>query len=166
MYGVASVSFAPLHSVLLRSELDRAGDARFLPRFLLLLGEFAACLGEANEVAQGLAAADQALERCKARQEQWYVPELLRIKGELMLRDTDHQSALAAQRYFCEALELAKQQGALFWELRNAVSLARLRIRQQRKVDAKQVLAPVYGAFTEGREIADMREARTLLDRL
>jgi predicted ATPase/DNA-binding winged helix-turn-helix (wHTH) protein len=148
---------------LLQSEIDRAGDARFLPRFLLPLGELAACLGEANQIEKGLAAADETLGRCKARQEQWYVPELLRIKGELMLKDPQHQSASSAEQCFSEALKLAKQQGALFWELRNALSLARLRVGQDRKIDARQILAPVYGVFAEGFQIADIREAKTLL---
>jgi predicted ATPase/DNA-binding winged helix-turn-helix (wHTH) protein len=152
--------------VLLRSEIDRAGDTRFLPRFLLPLGELAVCLGEANEIEKGLAAVDDTLRRCKARQEQWYVPELLRIKGELMLMGTQRQSASSAEQYFSEALKLAKQQGALFWELRNALSLARLRVGQDRKTDARQILAPVYGAFAEGFQIADAREAKALLDGL
>ena len=148
---------------LLRSEIDRAGDARFLPRFLLPLGELAACLGEANEIEKGLVAVDETLERCKARHEQWYVPELLRVRGELMLKDTQHQSVSSAEQCFSEALKLAKQQGALFWELRNALSLARLRVEQGRKTEASQILAPAYGAF-EGIEIADAREAKALLD--
>ena len=151
---------------LLQSEIDRAGDAKFLPRFLLPLGELAACLGEANQIEKGLEAADEALGRCQARQEQWYVPELLRIKGELMLKDPQHHSASSAEQCFTEALNLAKQQGALFWELRNALSLARLRIRQDRKTDARQILEPVYQAFKEGFGIADVREAKALLDGL
>jgi len=150
---------------LLRSEIDRAGDARFLPRFLFPLGELAACLGEANEIKKGLAAVAEALERCQAKHEQWYVPELLRIKGELILKDTQHQSASSAEQCFSEALKLAKQQGALFWELRNALSLARLCVEQDRKTDASRILAPAYRAF-EGFEIADAREAKTLLNRL
>jgi len=150
---------------LLRSEIDRAGDARFLPRFLFPLGELAACLGEANEIKKGLAAVAEALERCQAKHEQWYVPELLRIKGELILKDTQHQSASSAEQCFSEALKLAKQQGALFWELRNALSLARLCVEQDRKTDASRILAPAYRAF-EGLEIADAREAKTLLNRL
>jgi predicted ATPase/DNA-binding winged helix-turn-helix (wHTH) protein len=151
---------------LLRSEIDRAGDARLLPRFLLPLGELAACLGEANEIEKGLAAVEEILGRCKGRQEQWYVPELLRIKGELMLKDPQHQSASSAEHCFSEALKLAKQQGALFWELRNALSLARIRVGQNRKTDTRQILEPVYAAFAEGHQIADLREAKTLLDEL
>jgi len=150
---------------LLRSEMDRAGDARFLPRFLFPLGELAACLGEANEIEKGLAAVDETLERCRARHEQWYVPELLRIKGELMLKDRQRQSASSAERCFSEALKMAKQQGAIFWELRNALSLARLRVEQDRKTDASRILAPAYGPF-EGLKIADAREAKALLNRL
>jgi predicted ATPase len=106
------------------------------------------------------------LGRCKARHEQWYVPELLRIKGELMLKDPQHQSASSAEQCFSEALELAKQQGALFWELRNALSLARLWVWQDRKTTARQILKAVYGAFADGVQIADLREAKALLDGL
>jgi predicted ATPase/DNA-binding winged helix-turn-helix (wHTH) protein len=151
---------------LLRSELERAGNARSLPRFLLPLGELAASFGAANEIEKGLAAVDETLERCKARHEQWYVPELLRIKGELTLKDSHHQSASAAEQCFSDALTLAKEQGAQFWELRNALSLARLLIREDRKADASQILAPVYDAFADGRRTADAREAKALLDRL
>src|SRR5215475_5500074 len=70
---------------ILRSGLEQAGDARFLPRFLLLVGELAACLGRAGEAASGLAIAEDTLARCEARDELWYVAELLRIKGELLL---------------------------------------------------------------------------------
>ncbi|MGC2201564.1 MAG: winged helix-turn-helix domain-containing protein, partial [Stellaceae bacterium] len=69
----------------LRDGLQQAGEARFLPRFLLLLGELAACLGKADEIALGLETVDEALARCKDRDERWYRPELLRIKGELIL---------------------------------------------------------------------------------
>jgi predicted ATPase/DNA-binding winged helix-turn-helix (wHTH) protein len=151
---------------LLRSELDRAGNARSLPRFLLPLGELAASFGAANEIEKGLAAVDETLGRCKARHEQWYVPELLRIKGELTLKDSKRQSASSAEQCFSEALTMAKEQGALFWELRSALSLARLFISENRKVDARQILAPVYDAFADGLQTADAREAKSLLDGL
>ena len=151
---------------LLKSELDRAGDARGLPRFLLPMGELAAGLGEAHEIDKGLAAADEALGRCQARQEQWYVPELLRIKGELMLKDGRGQAAASAEQCFSDGLKLAGQQGAHFWVLRNALSLARLRAGQDRKTDARQILAPAYGPFAAGLQIADAREAKALLDGL
>ena len=151
---------------LLRSEIDRAGDAKFLPRFLLPLGEFAACLGEATEIENGLVAVDQTLERCKARQEEWYVPELLRIKGELTLKHSPTGAASSAERYFSDALQLARQQGALFWELRNAMSLARLWVARDKKTEARQIVANAYKAFGDGHQFADAREARALLDGL
>jgi predicted ATPase/DNA-binding winged helix-turn-helix (wHTH) protein len=151
---------------ILRSELERAGEARFLPRFLLPLGELAASLGEAGEIAQGLATVNETLVRCQARDERWYVAELMRIKGVLLLQEAEHRSVSAAEQCFGEALEVARDQGALFWELRSALSLARLRIGQHRPGDARAVLAPVYEKFTEGFEIADLRAARALLDSL
>ena len=147
----------------LRSELERAGEARFLPRFLLPLGELAACLGEAGEVAEGLSTVDETLARCEGRDERWYQAELLRIKGVLLLQDNEHRSFAAAEKCFDEALEVARRQGALFWELRTALSLARLRIMQDRRDDARDVLAPVYAKFAEGFEITDLRDAKAML---
>ena len=148
---------------LLRNELNEAGDAKYLPRFLFLLGELSACLGEANEVGAGLALVQEALARCHARQEQWYAPELLRIKGELILKDKQASPQSAAEQCFSEAIELAQQQGARFWELRSALSLARLRIGQNRKAEARQILTAASGLL-ERAEIADMRQAAALLD--
>jgi predicted ATPase len=110
---------------LLRSEIDRAGDARLLPRFLFPLGELAACLGEPNEIEKGFATVDAA-GTLHGKQGHRYVPELLRIMGELLLKKTRHRSSSSAEQRFSEGLRLAKQQGALFWELRNALGLARL----------------------------------------
>jgi predicted ATPase len=150
----------------LRDELKRAGEARFLPRFLLPLGELAACLGEAGEVAEGLATVDETLARCEARDERWYEAELMRIKGALLLKETEHRSVSAAEQCFGAALEVARRQGALFWELRSALSLARLRISQDRRDEARVVLAPVYDKFSEGFGIADLRDARAMLEQL
>jgi predicted ATPase/DNA-binding winged helix-turn-helix (wHTH) protein len=145
----------------LRSGLDGAGEARFLPRFLLPLGELAAGLGRAGQVGEGLAVVDDALARCEAREERWFVAELLRIKGELMLREAGRSSD--AEECFMQSLELARQQGALFWELRSSLNLARLRIDTDRMADARAVVLSAYEKFTEGFEIADLRAARSLL---
>ncbi|MEY9641552.1 putative ATPase/DNA-binding winged helix-turn-helix (wHTH) protein [Bradyrhizobium japonicum] len=88
---------------LLREELNRAGDARFLPRFLPLLGELAACSGEAHQVDRGLDVIEDVLTRCNDRQELWYLPELLRIKGELLLKSPRH--AGDAEARFREAMD-------------------------------------------------------------
>jgi predicted ATPase/DNA-binding winged helix-turn-helix (wHTH) protein len=150
----------------LRKALELAGEARFLPRFLLPLGELASYLGEAGEVAQGLGAVDEVLARCEARDERWYQAELLRIKGELLLHESAHRSVTAAEQHFQMALEVARSQGALFWELRAAISLAKLRADQDRPGDARQVLASAYGKFREGLETSDLRSAREMMARL
>jgi predicted ATPase len=98
---------------LLRKALYLAGEARYLPRFLLPIGEFPACLGEAGEVSQGLATVDEALARCEARDEGWYVAELWRIKGELLLLPGARRSTIAAAQAFERAFVVARSQGAI-----------------------------------------------------
>ncbi|MBV8167584.1 MAG: transcriptional regulator, partial [Alphaproteobacteria bacterium] len=136
---------------LLRRELDQAGDAKFLPRFLLPLGELAAGMGAIGETGEGLALVDETLARARKREEGWYLPELLRIKGELELQGGAPDAA--ADR-FAEALALATQQGALFWMLRSALSAARLESGRKRGSAARRMLAPVYEKFSEGLETA------------
>jgi predicted ATPase len=150
----------------LRRGLEQAGDARFLPRFLLLLGELAVCLGEAGEVAPGLATVEETLARCEARDERWYLAELLRIKGELVILEGAADAAAAAEGHFLRALDWARRQQALSWELRTATSLAQLWRDQNRAAEAHELLGSVYGRFTEGFETADLREAKSLLEHL
>jgi predicted ATPase/DNA-binding winged helix-turn-helix (wHTH) protein len=150
----------------LRDALNQAGQARFLPRFMLPLGELAACLGEIGEIADGLATVDDTLARGTARDERWYFAELLRIKGELLLKESRQQSLMLAEQCFDEALDVAQQQGALFWQLRAASSLARLKLQKGRKDEAQRLLTAVCEKFTEGFEIADFRAARIMLDEL
>ena len=149
----------------LRGGLEQAGEARFLPRFLLPLGELAVCLGKTGEIALGLETVDGAIARCEARDERWYLAELLRIKGELALSVGADRGA-AAERLFLEALDCADRQQALFWELRAATSLARLWRDQHRVEEARALLVSVHGRFTEGFEIADVRAAKDLLAEL
>jgi predicted ATPase len=150
----------------LRAAIEQAGEARFLPRFLLLLGEFAECLGEAGNVAMALETVDEALARCEARGEGWYIAELLRIRGELILLEGAADAAAAAEKYFLRALDRARRQDALCWELRAATSLARLWKDRHRAAEARDLLGPVYGCFTEGFETTDLRLAKTLLGQL
>ena len=146
----------------MRRELDNAGDARFLPRFSLLTGEFAAALGEAGEAAEGLATVNEILTRSIARKEQWYVSELLRIKGELLLKERPRSSA-AAEYCFDESLELARRQGARFWELRSALSMARQKIKAGQNEAARALLVPASENFIEAADFADLRAARGVL---
>jgi predicted ATPase/DNA-binding winged helix-turn-helix (wHTH) protein len=96
----------------------------------------------------------------------WYGPESLRIKGEVLLQQAADQSTLAAEECFNQAAQMAREQGALAWELRIALSVARLRVSQGRPHEARASLAWVYDRFTEGFATADMQAARALLERL
>ena len=150
----------------LRGGLEQAGEARFLPRFLLLLGELASCLGDAGEIALGLETVEETLARCEVRDERWYVAELLRIKGELTILEGAPDAAAAAEGHFLRALDYARSQGALSWELRASASLARLWRDQDRAAEARELLGSVYGRFTEGFDTGDLREAKSLLEEL
>jgi predicted ATPase/DNA-binding winged helix-turn-helix (wHTH) protein len=150
----------------LRGGLELAGEAMFLPRFLLLLAEFAAALGKIGEIGPALQTIDETLARCEARDERWYLAELLRIKGELILLQNAPDAASVAGKYFLEALDCARRQDALSWELRTATSLARLWRDRHRAAEASELLRAVYNRFAEGLDTADLKSARILLDTL
>jgi predicted ATPase/DNA-binding winged helix-turn-helix (wHTH) protein len=134
--------------------------------YLELLGTLAEGLAGAGRLAEARSTNDEALAESKRDGQGWYLPELLRIKGELLLRDMKTQSDAAAESCFLEGIETARLQGALFWELRGTLSLARLRLTQNRADQAQRLLAPIYGQFTEGFETADLSAVRTMLESL
>ena len=107
---------------------------------------------------------EEVLARCTARDERWYLAELLRIKGELMLLQNAANTPAVAEEYFLEALDCAHRQYALSWELRTATSLARLWQNRRRAAEARELLHPVYHRFTEGFDTADLKSAKALLD--
>ena len=150
---------------LLRTALDELRETGSVSRYTAFLGALAEGLAGAGEVAAGLAAIDRALERSDNSEERWCIAELLRIKGELTLLEGAPDAPAAAENTFRQALDWARRQGALSWELRAATSLARLWRDQGRGEEAHQLLAPVYIQFTEGFETADLRAAKALLDR-
>jgi predicted ATPase len=123
-------------------------------------------LGVIGQVAGGLAVIDEALAESDATEARWYVPEQLRIKGELILLTSVPNAAAEADSCYVESLRWARRQGALSWELRTATSLARLRQRQGRTAEALNDLQPVYARFTEGFHTADLMAANTLLGAL
>jgi predicted ATPase len=97
--------------------------------------------------------------------ERWWGAEVNRIAGEIALKSPEPDVA-KAEAYFERALAVARQQQAKSWELRAAMSLARL-WRDQRKVQqARELLALVYGWFTEGFDTRDLKEAKALLEEL
>ena len=91
--------------------------------------------------------------------------ELYRLKGELLRARAPEQDT-EAETCFRQAIDIARHQRAKSWELRAATSLARLWQRQGQRAAARQVLAEIYGWFTEGFDTADLTEARTLLEEL
>jgi predicted ATPase/DNA-binding winged helix-turn-helix (wHTH) protein len=131
-------------------------------------GALALGLAGTGRLDEALIALDDAMaaDREGADGHGWYAPELLRIKGELLLQQAVDQSALAAEDCFNQAAQLAREQGALFWELRVALSVARLRVSQGRRHEARVPLASVYDRFTEGFATADLQAVRTMLEGL
>ena len=95
--------------------------------------------------------------------ERWFEAELNRHKGQLLLRQGRTQ---AAEELYHRALAIAREQQAKLWELRAAVSLARLWRDQGRRSEAHDLLAPVYSWFTEGFDTPDLKEAKELLREL
>jgi len=125
----------------------------------------AEALGRAGQIADGLAAIEEAIGRSERSEERWCVAELLRIRGELVLLQGGSGAAAAAEDHYQQALGWARRQEALSWELRAATSLARLWCDQNRSAEALALLAPIYNRFTEGFETADLKAAKALLDR-
>jgi predicted ATPase len=124
----------------------------------------AEALGRAGQTADGLATIEEAIARSERTEEHWAMAELVRVKGELLLLQDAPGAAAAAEDHFRQALDWARRQGALSWELRAATSLARLLRDRDRIGEARDLLAPVYGRFTEGFGTADLRTAKQLLD--
>jgi predicted ATPase len=97
--------------------------------------------------------------------ERWFEAEVNRIAGEIALK-SPQPDAGKAQAYFERALTAARQQQAKSWELRAAVSTARLWRDQGKRDEARDLLAPVYGWFTEGLDTLDLTQAKVLLNEL
>jgi predicted ATPase len=129
------------------------------PFFLTLLAEVE---GRAKELDQGLSHLAEAERLVAETEDRWAEAELHRVRGELR---TGHDPA-AAERCFCQAIGIAQQQSAKFWELRAGISLARLWREQGKRDAARDLLAPTYGWFTEGLDTPVLKEAKALLDEL
>jgi predicted ATPase/DNA-binding winged helix-turn-helix (wHTH) protein len=174
-------SFAPYHAIGLglRGQLslyqgDSDAGVRLLSACLSVLGQhqallavftgdLAIALAEAGRSDEARATVDQALDHGDLARPHFYLPEMMRIKGEF-LASTSHASDAA--HWLSRSLNLAREQSALAWELRTATSLARLQARQCHFEEARCVLQPVYDRFTEGFDTPDLRIARGLLEQL
>ena len=130
--------------------------------YLALLAE---ALALAGKIEEALAALDDALAKAAVSGERGWNAEIHRLRGELTAR-LPHPDPAKAEESFRTALAIAREQGTRGYELRAATSLARLWREQGRRGDARDLLAPVYGWFTEGFDTADLKEAKRLLDEL
>jgi tetratricopeptide (TPR) repeat protein len=127
---------------------------------IVLLGGVYGRSGQADE---GLATITEALTR--SGKTPWLQAELHRLKGELTLLN-DPQNEAEVERCFRQAIDIARCQAAQLFELRATTSLARLLAHQGRRGEARAILAEIYNWFTEGFELPDLEDAKTLLDEL
>jgi predicted ATPase/DNA-binding winged helix-turn-helix (wHTH) protein len=148
---------------LLRDSLEALDTVRDQQMKTSFLSELAEALAAAGHLDEGLAMIEEVIGRIDRTGEHMYLPEALRKKGDMLAA---MPSATIADDLFLRSLTYAHRQGALSWELRTATSFARLRLQQGRPVDARMILAPVYGRFTEGFTTADLRAAESLLNEL
>ena len=144
------------------ASLNKLGGRHLQPFYLGLLAEVC---GTAGELHEGLAALDEAFAVSTQTGQIGFDAELHRLRGELM-RKLPNADLAKCDVCFHKALVIARQQGAYGYELRAATSLARLCGEQGRRADARDLLARVYGRFTEGFDTADLIEARALIDTL
>jgi predicted ATPase len=132
------------------------------PRGLVLLAE---ATGHTGQVAEGLRLLAEALAALEASGQGDLLAEAYRLKGEFLLRQA-RPDASQAEACFQQALAVARHQQAKSWELRVALSLSWLWQRQGKRTEARELLAPIYGWFTEGFDTADLQEAKALLTAL
>jgi len=151
---------------MMRGALEELDAAGFRMRCPYYAGVYAAGLGEHGDVAAGLTAIEAAIALSTSTGEFWCVPELLRIKAELLHRQGAGRSIQARDAIYRQALYLARQQGAVAWELRLATALAEDWLYRGNGAKAGEILAPVYRRFREGFDTGDLIRARRLLDRL
>src|SRR5262249_24475921 len=138
------------------------GAALWVPSFCTVLADVYAHLGHTEEGLQALAEAHTLVVE---HDERWWEAEIYRLRGALLLRQPETPQA-EAEAWLQRALDVARRQEAKSLELRAAMSLSRLWQPQGRRAEARDLLTPIYGWFTEGFDTADLQEARVLLEQL
>ena len=138
------------------------GSTLWVPLCLSYLAKAHAELGQFDDAWRSI---DEAMTAVETTNERWFEADILRMAGEIALKSPD-ADAVKAETYFERALAVARQQQAKSWELRAAMSLARLWRSQGKPQQARELLAPVYGWFTEGFDTRDLKEAKALLEEL
>jgi class 3 adenylate cyclase/predicted ATPase len=141
------------------TSLRSTGATLYEPYYLLYLARAYAELGQLDDARRCI---DDATEKVETSKERWCEAEVHRIAGEIALKSLVPDPE-KAEAYFGRALSVARQQQAKSWELRAAMSMARLWRDQGKREQARELLAPVYGWFTEGFDTRDLREAKALL---
>jgi class 3 adenylate cyclase/predicted ATPase len=136
------------------------GSELWMPHHTALLARACETAGQIEEAMTQL---NDALQIAERTGERWFAAELNRHKGQLLLRQGH---AEAAEELYRKALSIAREQEAKLWELRAVASLARLGRDQGRRAEARDLLAPVCGWFTEGFDTPDLKEAKALLNGL
>jgi predicted ATPase/DNA-binding winged helix-turn-helix (wHTH) protein len=154
---LAQESSAADGAVLLRSALADLRGTPFDIRYQLYLIWLAEALGTAAQATEALMAIDEAIDRAEGTEERWYFPELLRIRGELLIQQALPDGRDAADDCFVRSLGWAQQQGVLSWELRTTLSRARLQLVKPPE------LGSVLSRFGEGFGTADLMAAKRLL---
>jgi TOMM system kinase/cyclase fusion protein len=143
------------------------GAELWRPYFLALLAE---AYGKVGQTEEGLTVLTEALAIANKNADRLYEAELYRLKGELTLQANSQgpepENQKQAEDCFHKAIEIARRQQAKSLELRAVMSLSRLWQQQGKKEEARQMLAEIYGWFTEGFDTADLKEAKALLDEL
>ena len=150
-------------SRLVRTGFDELGELARLRFMDFLMAVAAEVLGAHGGLVEALANVEAVIALSEETEERRRYADLLRIKGELLLLQDGARAAEAAEDLFRQALDWARRQQALSYELRAATSLARLLRDQRRSADALAILEPIYGGFTEGFETADLKAAEALL---
>jgi len=140
------------------------GTELIRPHFLALLAE---ALKKANRIEEGLEVLEEALEQAHRNGDQYYLPEVYRLKGELLqMSSIGKHDAAGAERCLNQAIDIARKQKGKSLELRAAMSLARLYRSRKQKAKAREILAATYSGFTEGFDTKDLREAKMMLGEL
>ena len=145
------------------TSLRSTGTTLHEPWHLSNLAMAYAELGQLDDARRSI---DDAIDKVERSKEKWCEAEVHRIAGEIVLKSPQAEAAAKAEAYFERALAVARRQQAKSWELRAAMSMARLWRDQGKRDEARDLLAPVYGWFTEGFDTLDLKEAKGLLDGL
>jgi predicted ATPase len=158
--GQHEAGLAQMHQGL--AALQATGSVNTRSEYLACLAEAYGGIGQAEE---GLRLLAEALAWMDTAGQSYYAAEVYRVKGELLLQQAV-PDAPQAEACLQQALAIARRQQDRSWELRTAMSLSRLWLRQGKRSEAYELLASIYGWFTEGFDTKDLQEAKALLEGL